>query len=382
MSSDQEKSPELSFAVLDRYLAGECTPAERAQVEAWMLKHPEEGADPARLRDVLRRSTPRPEWPDLDRMWRAIEQQAGDRVTESPATVPAPTEPRRVSRVEGRAPLGWLGRDRRSGATRWWRAAAAVVTIGAGTVAVWSAVSGDRHTMPVREFATVAGARSTVTLRDGTRLMLGPATKLRVPADFGAHSRTVELDGEAVFAVVHDARRPFVVQTARGRVQDVGTTFVVRAYTQDSTARVAVAEGEVSVGGASLRANDAATVGPSGRLTIQHEVDVTRDFGWSNGRLVFEDTPLSDALSELARTYDLKVSFADSSVAKKRVTATFTDEPLDDILSVVTRVVGARYTRHGQVVVIRGATSKVGGAGTNEVPDQQFAQRAARRPAP
>ena len=90
-------------------------------------------------------------------------------------------------------------------------------------------------------------AAVAVTLRDGTRLVLWPASRLRIPSDFGLRTRSVELQGEAYFAVVHDASHPFVV-TAHGVVtRDVGTAFDIRAYADDPGVRVAVAEGEVAV---------------------------------------------------------------------------------------------------------------------------------------
>jgi transmembrane sensor len=379
MSPDREKPTDLSWVVLDRYLAGQCTPAEQAQVEAWVREHPEEGADLARLRDVLRRATPLPAAPDLDRMWAAVRERRGERETTLPSRV---TPPERATRVVGerRAPLERLWRGSDSGRfNRRITAVAALVLVALGAVAVWDEGLGGVHPMPVREFATVAGARSTVTLRDGTQLTLGPATHLRVPANFGQRSRTVELDGEAVFAVVHDARRPFAVRTARGEIRDVGTTFVVRAYAQDSVERVAVAEGEVAMAGASLRANDAAAIDRAGRVTIEHAVDVSRDFGWSHGALVFEDTPLRDAVRELARTYDLTVTIADSALGAKLVTASFSDESVDEVLTTLTRVIGAQYTRSGRAVVIRRGVVPAG-AGTHSAADElRMAQRGSGR---
>jgi ferric-dicitrate binding protein FerR (iron transport regulator) len=136
-------------------------------------------------------------------------------------------------------------------------------------------------------------------------------------------------------------------------VRDVGTTFVVHAYAADPGAQVAVADGEVALAGEALRARDVASIDAGGRLRIRRDVDVTRYLGWVRGGLVFEDTPLRDVVREMARTYDLDVSIADSTLAGSLVTASFGSESADVVLDVVTRAVGAHYERVGRAIVIR-----------------------------
>jgi ferric-dicitrate binding protein FerR (iron transport regulator) len=209
-----------------------------------------------------------------------------------------------------------------------------------------------------REFASARGSRTTITLRDGSRLVLGPATRLRVPRDFGVSSRDVTLDGEALFTVVHDTRRPFTVRTAHTTIRDVGTTFVVRAYPGDANERIAVREGEVALSGTSLRAHDLASVDTAGRVTVHRGGDLAMDFGWAQGALVFKNTPLRAAVEELGRTYDVTIVIADSALSDHLITASFSnDELMDEVLGAVTHVVGAHYDRRGRTVVIhRGAT--------------------------
>ena len=60
--------------------------------------------------------------------------------------------------------------------------------------------------------------------------------------------RELQLDGQAYFTVVHDARRSFVMHAAGSRVTDIGTAFVVRAYGEDAEVKVVVAEGSVTFG--------------------------------------------------------------------------------------------------------------------------------------
>src|SRR5262249_20816465 len=98
----------------------------------------------------------------------------------------------------------------------------------------------------VREVATSIGPRATIALGDGSRVVLGPRSRLSMPEHFGDGPRDVTLDGEAYFTVQHDAAHPFRVHAAGGDIEDVGTRFVVRAYAGEATVRVIVADGQVS----------------------------------------------------------------------------------------------------------------------------------------
>lgn len=98
----------------------------------------------------------------------------------------------------------------------------------------------------LREYATHVGERRIVLLQDGTRLTLGPLSRVRIAPDYGRRSREVTLNGEAYFAVVHDSRHPFAVLTNNVTITNVGTEFNVRGY--NGEVRVAVAKGEVMIG--------------------------------------------------------------------------------------------------------------------------------------
>jgi transmembrane sensor len=328
---------DIDSAILARYLHGECGPDETAAVERWIAADPAHAATVADLRAAFNQVTD-------DALWRSIAAEI-----ERPAPrVASPT----VGRIHPAPPAPKLWTAERRGLWPAIRAVAAVLVLAAGAVVTYRS---GVLTPPqqFREFASAPASRVTVTLRDGTQIVLGPSTRLRVPGDFGAAARDVELDGEASFAVVHDADHPFAVRTSRAVVRDVGTTFSVRAYVGDAEQRVVVSEGQVALGAVTLGARDLAAVNAAGLVTVRHGVDVSRYAAWTQGQLVFEDTPLREVTAELGRTYDLDVTLADSTLGKELVTASFTDQSVDEVLRVVTHVVGATYRRTGRTVVIR-----------------------------
>jgi transmembrane sensor len=212
----------------------------------------------------------------------------------------------------------------------------------------------------MREMVTPNGARSTFTLDDGSRVTLNAGSRLQWAADFGARARDVYLQGEAYFAVTHDAARPFRVH-ARGAVaHDLGTRFTVRAYPELPRVEVVVAEGSVSLrrnrgetrDSAILAAGQLGRIGDTGPPTIESNVAVERWTAWTGGSLVLDGLTLAEALPQLDRWYDARIVVVDSALARRRVTARFHDETLPQMLDALTLALGARWRQSGRSITL------------------------------
>jgi ferric-dicitrate binding protein FerR (iron transport regulator) len=383
----------LDWTLLRRYADRECTAAESATVEAWLVAHPEWRAEVDAIRSLNATVHALGPTADLSASWRRLSGQIGlssleanalaDRATGlAPASHPSILRPRERTRLVGTPSRSWPQGVGARAPRRWasWvipvaasmGLAIGVLAIGVGS-ATWGAASGRITPQGLQDFTTPAGGRATVTLGDGTRLILGPASRLRVPSGYGAHARTVELSGEALFAVVHDARRPFAVRTAATVVRDIGTMFAVRAYADDAREQIAVQEGSVSIGALTLRARDVATVSSTADVTVHAVRDIAPYLAWSQGQLAFSDTPLRDVVRELGRTFNLSITVVDSTLANTLVTESFTDQPIDVILDDITAVVGAQYHRTGRSVTIRPRARGATQPGRDEHPPVQTA---------
>lgn len=350
-----------------RYLAGECSPEDARAVRAWIETDARREEAVAKLSRVWQAAEPRRDEWNVDRAWttfvaaRARATHAAVRVTEPTALLPTPLTARDARRRPARR-VAWAMRVSVAGLL-------VAAAIGSWQLARRSSEArGTRGTAvadtPI-EYATPAGRRLTLRLADGTRVVLGVASRLRAAADFGAGARDVWLDGEALLDVVHDARRPFRVHVRGSVVEDVGTTFDVRAYPSDSSIAVIVASGRVLVrtptmtqAGVTSRpftvdSGSLASLSAGGAVRVDSGVDVAQHLAWSRGQLVFHDTPLRDALLQIARWYDVDVKLADSTLASRRVTASFSTESVDDVLSLVARSLGIAYEHRGRLVIVR-----------------------------
>ncbi|MFL5518729.1 MAG: FecR family protein [Gemmatimonadales bacterium] len=335
-----------------RYVAGECADEEALETRRWIEADPTGRELLAHLRTIWAKADVAPAGWDADQAWQSVEQKL-EQVRPVP---PAPVRPLQMTQ---------LWRERKTNA-RWGQrlaAAAAVVLIAIGAGLLYSKL-GPGSTQPstagpaaMRAYVTPAGTRAELNLSDGTHVMLGVASRLRVPSDYGARDRQVYLEGEAYFDVHHDPARAFVVHSSGAVIIDMGTRFGVKAYADDRAVQVVVAEGRVTLQGAPLVQGQLGRAQSGGPVSVKTGVDVDRYLAWTQGRLVFDNTPLREALPQLDRWYDLDFRLGDSTLNGLPVTATFKNQPTREVLDLLALTLGLRQERQGRIVTLYRAPS-------------------------
>jgi len=334
--------------LVDRYLAGEGTPAERAFVEAWADSTPERRA-------VLR---------GAQEARRGIHQGMARRDVKG-----ALAQVRRRFAEGQSAPQsvrsGAIRLGRRAGKTfQLMSGSGAALALGLcilllGGTGLWSTLRPSRVSNTARTYMTVAGQRSAVRLADGSQMTLAPSSSAVVT------SNGVTVTGEAYFTVVSHPTRPFVVRTTNAMVQVLGTRFSVRHYPEEQESRVLVEDGRVTLRALGsnpssqhaaqtiLSARMLALVADSG-ITVTSGV-TTRDYtSWTQGRLVFDTMPLRHIVAELARAYGVDIRVADTTLAKNtmRLDVSVNDESIDQVLVAICKALNAHVVRSGRAYVL------------------------------
>ena len=196
-------------------------------------------------------------------------------------------------------------------------------------------------------------------LADGTRVVLGPDSRLTVPADYGTTGRSVELRGDGYFDVVHDATKPFAVRVGQAVVEDIGTTFSVESDDAAATS-VSVVTGSVRLrqaaseptSGVVLAAGDRGSIDEAGRASAKQHVVRDEDIAWTRGQLIFRDAPLSRVANELRRWYGVTLRVNDSALLNTPVSTSFAGEPADRVLNIIGLTLGARVQRQGDTATL------------------------------
>lgn len=202
-------------------------------------------------------------------------------------------------------------------------------------------------------------AEYRLVLSDGTKVTLNAGSSLRFPVKFGKSKRQVEVRGEAYFEVVHEENRPFEVLDAFGnRIEDVGTSFNVKAYSDENIHEVALVEGEIIFHSASGKSAglqpgkgvEYQTKGGGIKLT---EIDVAEVTAWKEGRFVFNNKPLSYIFSTISRWYGIDFELEDTQVGGQYFTVDIPKyENLSSIISILESTGSIRFEQEGEKLKI------------------------------
>lgn len=323
-----------------RYLKGQATPEEAAELRAWRNASPENEAHFSsverllRLGEEARASRPRATPPSVDVL-------TGARSEADARVIPLPV---RAVRMRTGKPVGRLRFGLSGGAI----AAAIVLAI----VLVLQQPFGRSHlVLSAAEYITGDAETALVRLGDGSVVRLAPNSRLAVLPS--ADRREVHLDGRAFFAVAEDKRIPFIVQTPSGSARVLGTRFDIEARDQET--RVIVVEGRVqlstSAGEIELRANEL-SMARTNELPRKTEVqNVQPLLEWLDAFIVFQATPLQDVANEIESRFGIEVRITDRAMARETVTGWSNSKTAADILTRVCLAVNARCELSDTLVV-------------------------------
>jgi transmembrane sensor len=217
---------------------------------------------------------------------------------------------------------------------RTWLAVGALAAAAAAAIVVLPQIESAAQPM---DAVTGKGGRRTLELADGSRIEMNATTRLQVILDRDVRRVTLG-EGQAVFDVAHDPRRPFVIAVGDRDIRVVGTQFDVRR--RDGEVSVTVAHGVVEVrpaGGAvgrayRLRAGQRLDHREGAAETTVAAAAPDEVLGWRSGRLIYRDRPLSEVVADLNQHFERPVRIADPSLARILVSGVLVLDDQDAVL--------------------------------------------------
>ncbi len=351
-----ERDFSKDWDLLARYLAEECTDQEQKEIRAWEKADLQHQMLLQSLEALWR--VPESEQPvsDVEILWEKTAHAAGIADNTGRGYAATPPSPPRKAFAWLRFPQSPLRRFAYGGAL------AVLVMLPyfiwknyRTSIAGISTPESEIHTLFVSNGDTVE-----LSLSDGTRVTLDSGSSFQYPERFGDRIREVYLDGEALFEVPSDKRRPFVVVAQDTRIHVLGTRFNVRAWERTRSVEVAVDLGSVSF---SLEQENAPAPmiipeGYSSRIdqgqppTEPEPVDMGKYLGWLRREADFQNVRVSEILSQLERWYDIKFVLLDKSIAFEQLTVFIDSRPIDEILELIAALTTQTFERSGSLVVL------------------------------
>ncbi len=232
------------------------------------------------------------------------------------------------------------------------------------------------------------GAKSFVTLADGTKIWLNAGSRLSYQRDYNQENRNIFLEGEAYFEVAKNKEIPFYVYSSGIVVKAIGTAFNVKAYPEEGIVETTLVEGSVSIESTGktgekekilMEPNQKASfykvsrevvveekteevkdkeIAPIPikakieRVELKKEVDTELYTSWKDKRWVFEKQRFEDLAVILERLYDIKVIYKDDELKNYRLSGSLQEENLEQVLQAVQFTIPLDYSiNHNEVTL-------------------------------
>ncbi len=236
---------------------------------------------------------------------------------------------------------------------QWLQIAASVAIILSVSLAVWSAVT---DTSPLQILAS--DLKEKTILNDGTIVWLQKGSKfIYFEKDGERHAR---LTGEALFEVAKMPSRPFTIACGNIRVRVLGTSFGVK--TGQKRIELNVLTGKVNLTstrdnvGVDVASNEKVFYSSNGEierasLTGSEVLAITENTEYN---MNFRSASMEKVLESIAKKFDVTINVKNKNLNKCHLSADFTDNSLENTLTILTDLLDVTYTIQGNHVELSG----------------------------
>lgn len=307
--------------LLERYLTGQVTEAERIKLEAWLDERKTEG-------DV-----------DLE-LSKEDEEKIFQRIT----SIHDLKKPLTRKKTRGLPLL---------------KIAASLLIVIMASYAAWMLFSKQSLNTP---FAIRPGIERLI-LNDGTIIWLRENSHVTYyeKQEGNTTYRYATLKGEGLFEVAKDEARPFIIESGEVKIRVVGTSFHLKANANDVA--LSLLTGKVTM--YATTNNNSMDVVPHEKVMYlgqgqfekvslsEAEAEAVMDD--TDYKLAFADAPMSRVIERLEQKFGVEINVDHAQIRRCRVNLDLTDRSLEKSLQLITDVLPVEFTIAGNVVRLTGS---------------------------
>lgn len=216
----------------------------------------------------------------------------------------------------------------------WMRIAASVILIAGLGIVAYFMINNNGS----KEMIAQTGQNVLVdTLPDGSVITLNKRSAITYPSKFKGNSRAIALKGEAFFNVAPDKKKPFIISVNDVQVTVVGTSFNIKS--ENGITEVVVETGIVQVTKpgktVELIAGEKIVISPNDSSAVKEKVTDKLYNYYRSKEFVCDDTPLWKLVQVVNEAYNARIIIGSRELGDKRLTTTFNNESLDQVLEVI-----------------------------------------------
>jgi ferric-dicitrate binding protein FerR (iron transport regulator) len=373
-----QEQKEHTWDLIAKKLAGEASPGELKELEDLLRAHPELYYPLQTIADFWNAENPG----DLQKAERAFDRHL-DRIKEYGVDYPSAADNNDLAETDADDPDTHTHSRRRR---LLWITPLLLLTVTV-VLFIYRSSNPARTVKPtaakdLSEVATRMGSRTSLVLPDGTHVWLNAGSRITYEKNYGIDGREVNLTGEALFDVAHNASMPFVIHAAHVDIKVLGTRFNLKSYPTDKTTETTLLKGSIEVS-IKARPNEKIILKPNEKLVIANDDSAlhrsvsyaTRagiseplvairkpayelatganiETAWVDDRLAFQDEEFAALAKEMERWYGVQIGFTQPTQETWRFTGSFQKETVQQALEALKLTAPFTYTIHENQITI------------------------------
>lgn len=330
MDKDSIHIDDYFSELISKYLSGNVSSSEVEELETWVLADPSHKHHFVALKKAwmlagLQQSTPKV---DVHALW----EQTSNQLWEEAKVVEMKPQSNRF---------------------KWLTIAAAIILLLFASIVIFQNLN--------QKTAFIVEATEevkTVDLSDGSTVTLNQTSSIQFTDAGKSPKRQVKLKGDAFFDVAKDEAHPFVIHIQNMEIEVLGTSFYVDARENQSEIQVVVESGKVAVRSGDsetiLSANEKAIFQKSTQILTKVQNEDANYLALKTKTLVFENTKLEDVVFALNRQFHADISLENDALKDCLLTATYRQDSLSSILTIMEATMGIEVSTTGQQTVLGG----------------------------
>ncbi len=208
------------------------------------------------------------------------------------------------------------------------------------------------------EIVTPMGQKTMVVLPDSSLVWLNSGSSLKYQGNFNLKERKVVLQGEAYFKIKKNKSKRFRVRTGILNVDVYGTEFNVKNHNSDDYQEITVTEGKVGISNKNgeikqLTRGDQALYNKKSNNISFKKSSPEIVSAWKNNELIFDNTPLEEAIKYMERWYGVNITIDNAMKGKHNYTFKIKTESFREMLEMMKVMTPLYYEINGKDVKIR-----------------------------
>lgn len=211
---------------------------------------------------------------------------------------------------------------------------------------------------------TTKGVKGKITLPDNSTVWMNSDSKISYPVHFEPNKRDVNMSGEIYFEVKKDSSRPMYVSTNKNlKVEVKGTSFAIKSYNNDNESKTTLFNGSIVLHYKDKKGKIEKTVNIKPQESIvcndrntipilTRPKDINKEIAWRDGQLLFENTPMEEAIKILERWYGVSFIINNHKIYNYKLTSAFHSESITQVLDLMKYCMPLKFEIKHNVIII------------------------------